>query len=75
MSNFGVACPAGGDAVRFRCRRGTGEAGPIWPLDGTKVRANASRNKAMSYGRMKEKEAQLKAEVAELLPEGRGGGR
>ena len=36
-------------------------------LDGTKVRANASRNKAMSYGRMKEKEAQLKAEVAELL--------
>ena len=28
-------------------------------LDGTKVRANASRHKAMSYGRMKEKEAQL----------------
>ncbi len=26
-------------------------------LDGTKVRANASRHKAMSYGRMKEKEA------------------
>ena len=36
-------------------------------LDGTKVRANASRHKAMSYGRMKEKEAQLAAEVAELL--------
>ena len=36
-------------------------------LDGTKVKANASRNKAMSYGRMKEKEAQLEAEVAELL--------
>ena len=36
-------------------------------LDGTKVRANASRNKAMSYGRMKEKEAQLQAEVEELL--------
>ena len=36
-------------------------------LDGTKVRANASRNKAMSYGRMKEKEAQLKAEVDDLL--------
>ena len=36
-------------------------------LDGTKVRANASRNKAMSYARMKEKEAQLAAEVAELL--------
>ena len=36
-------------------------------LDGTKVRANASKHKAMSYGRMKEKEAQLEAEVAELL--------
>ena len=36
-------------------------------LDGTKVRANASRNKAMSYGRMQEKEAQLQAEVDELL--------
>ena len=36
-------------------------------LDSTKVRANASKHKAMSYGRMKEKEAQLSAEVAELL--------
>ena len=36
-------------------------------LDGTKVRANASRHKAMSYRRMKEKETQLAAEVAELL--------
>ena len=36
-------------------------------LDGTMVRANASKHKAMSYGRMKEKEGQLSAEVAELL--------
>ena len=36
-------------------------------LDGTKVRANASKHKAMSYGRMKERETQLEAEVAELL--------
>ena len=36
-------------------------------LDGTKVRANASKHKAMSYRRMKEKETQLAAEVAELL--------
>ena len=36
-------------------------------LDGTKVRANASKHKAMSYGRMKEREAQLSAEVAKLL--------
>ena len=36
-------------------------------LDGTKVRANASKHKAMSYQRMKEKEVQLAAEVEELL--------
>ena len=36
-------------------------------LDGTKVRANASRHKAMSYGRMKEREERLQAEVAQLL--------
>ena len=36
-------------------------------LDGTKVRANSSKHKAMSYKRMKEKEAQLQGEVDELL--------
>src|ERR1017187_9219229 len=36
-------------------------------LDGTKVKANASKHKAMSYGRMKEKQQQLKAEVKQLL--------
>ena len=37
-------------------------------LDGTKVKANASKHKAMSYQRMKEKEAQLGGRrVAELL--------
>ena len=36
-------------------------------LDGTKMPANASKHKAMSYKRMKEKEGQLSAEVAELL--------
>ena len=36
-------------------------------LDGTKVKANASKHKAMSYQRMKEKAAQLAVEVAELL--------
>ena len=35
-------------------------------LDGTKMKANASKHKAMSYGRMEEKEAQLKAEVVAL---------
>ena len=36
-------------------------------LDGTKVKANASKHKAMSYGRMKGKSAQLEAEVDLLL--------
>src|ERR1700686_429338 len=36
-------------------------------LDGTKVQANASKHKAMSYGRMKERERQLRAEVRGLL--------
>src|SRR5262249_34155717 len=36
-------------------------------LDGTKVKANASKHKAMSYGRMKEKQKQLREEVKQLL--------
>jgi transposase len=36
-------------------------------LDGTKVKANASKHKAMSYGRMKEKQQQLREEVQQLL--------
>jgi transposase len=35
-------------------------------LDGTKLRANASRHKAMSYERMVTKEQQLEAEIAQL---------
>ena len=36
-------------------------------LDGTKIKANASKHKAMSYERMKKREAELKAEVAGML--------
>jgi transposase len=36
-------------------------------LDGTKVKANASRHKAMSYGRMKSEETRLNEEIATLL--------
>ncbi len=36
-------------------------------LDGTKMKANASKHKAMSYQRMKEEEARLEAEVQDLL--------
>ena len=38
-------------------------------LDGTKVKANASKHKAMSYGRMDEREADLRAEVRRILDE------
>ena len=36
-------------------------------LDGTKMKANASKHKAMSYGRMGEREKELVHEVEELL--------
>jgi transposase len=36
-------------------------------IDGTKIRANASRHKAMSYARMQEEERRLKEEIARLL--------
>src|SRR5450631_2014375 len=36
-------------------------------LDGTKIKANASKHKAMSYERMKKREAELQAEVARML--------
>jgi transposase len=36
-------------------------------IDGSKLRANASKRKAMSYGRMKEEEEKLKREIDELL--------
>src|SRR4030088_514603 len=36
-------------------------------LDGSKVKANASKHKAMSYGRMEETEKRLRKEVQEML--------
>src|ERR1700704_2458566 len=36
-------------------------------LDGTKIKANASKHKEMSYDRMKKREAELKAEVDRWL--------
>jgi len=36
-------------------------------LDGTKIKANASKHKAMSYGRMKQREQELAEEVARWL--------
>ena len=36
-------------------------------IDGTKIKANASKHKAMSYSRMKDEEARLEREIAGLL--------
>ena len=47
-------------------RVGVGELGTM-ALDGTKVKAHASKHKAMSYGRMKEREQKLKQEIEALL--------
>ena len=49
------------------CRRvGLVKLGQV-AVDGTKIKANASKHKAMSYRRMQEADAALTAEVAELL--------
>ncbi len=40
-------------------------------LDGTKVHANANKHKAMSYGRMKQQERELKQQVEALLKRAR----
>jgi len=45
---------------------GTARVGRV-ALDGTKVKANASKHKAMSYQRMGEKQRDLRAEVKQLL--------
>ena len=43
-------------------------------VDGPKVRANASKRKAMSYARMKKEEERLEREVGDLLAAARQAG-
>ena len=52
--------------LRLCARAGLVRLGHV-ALDGTKVKANASKHKAMSYGRMKQAEVRLAAEVAGWL--------
>ncbi len=52
-------------ALRLCAEAGLVKLGRL-ALDGTKLRANASRHKAMSYERMTKKETELEAEIAEL---------
>ena len=52
--------------VRLAREMGLVKLGTI-AVDGTKIKANASRHKAMSYGRMQSTEIELKAQIAALL--------
>jgi transposase len=52
--------------LKLCARAGLVQLGHV-ALDGTKIKANASKHKAMSYGRMKQAEAALAAEVAGWL--------
>jgi transposase len=52
--------------LRLTLETGTMKLGRV-VLDGSKVKANASKHKAMSYGRMKETEKRLRDEVRRLL--------
>jgi transposase len=56
------------ESLRLCQRAGLVRLGRV-ALDGTKVKANASRHKAMSYARMPEREAALEAEVRRILDE------
>jgi len=52
--------------LQIALQAGTMKLGRV-VLDGSKVKANASKHKAMSYGRMQEAEKRLKEEVKRLL--------
>ncbi len=52
--------------LQIALRAGTMKLGQVM-LDGSKVKANASKHKAMSYGRIQEEEKRLKEEVRRLL--------
>jgi transposase len=54
------------ESVILALRLGLAQLGHV-ALDGTKVKANTSKHKAMSYGRMRQREAQLKEEIARLV--------
>jgi transposase len=54
--------------LQIALRAGTMKLGRVM-IDGSKVKANASKHKAMSYGRMEEEEKRLKKEVKRLLAE------
>jgi transposase/IS5 family transposase len=53
------------EVVRIARRAGLIQLGTV-AIDGTKLQANASKHKAMSYGRMKEEEEKLRREIKRI---------
>lgn len=53
------------EIVRIARRAGLVKLGTV-AIDGTKIHANASKHKAMSYGRMKEEDAKLRHEIKRI---------
>ncbi len=56
--------------VKLECECGLVKLGTV-AIDGTKVKASASRHKAMSYRRMVDTEAELKEQIAQLMERAR----
>jgi transposase len=54
------------ETVVLASRLGLARLGHV-ALDGTKLKASTSKHKAMSYGRMRQREAQLRDEIARLM--------
>src|SRR5262249_55061566 len=54
------------ETVLLALRLGLAKLGHV-ALDGTKLKASASKHKAMSYGRMRQRETQLREEIARLV--------
>jgi transposase len=54
------------ETVILALRLGLARLGHV-ALDGTKLKANTSKHKAMSYGRMRQREAELAEEIARLV--------
>lgn len=59
------------DVVRVAKRAGMITLGTV-AIDGTKIQANASKHKAMSYGRMKAEDSKLRREIRRLTEIARG---
>jgi transposase len=59
------------EVVQIAIRAGLVKMGTL-AIDGTKIKANASKHKAMSYGRMKEEEKRLGGEIRRITKIAKG---